>query len=211
MTKKQNAKFFGEYWPQVCEVKGWRADDREQRLEFISIAIGRMIGSASEVDHLKDYDRLKAECLALLDPTNLNAQLRQLRQDQNRLVRKIQWIQVALLAAMEDGNCEERNAAAERFVLAIMRDKFHTEDILGISYRPEPRGRDGAWIKSDLETLRDTLAARINQRRREKKLTIHQLNQLAGVRCDCKRCKMGVPPSGVWLPGRKALWLKKAA
>jgi hypothetical protein len=210
MTKKQNAKFFGEYWPQVCELKGWRPDDREQRLEFISIAIGLMIGSASEVDHLKDYDRLKAECLALLEPTNLSAQLRQLRQDQNRLVRKIQWIQVALLAAMEEGNCEERNASAERFVLSIMRDKFHTEDIFSISYQRQLRGQNG-WIKSDLETLRDTLAARINERRHEKSLTIHQLNQLAGVRCDCKRCKMGVPPSGIWLPGRKGLWLKKAA
>ena len=187
MTKKQNAKFFGEYWPQVCEVKGWRSDDREQRLEFISVAIGRMVSTTSEVDHLKDYDKLKAECLALLDPTNLSAQLRQLRQEQNRLVRKIQVIQVSLLAAMEEGNFEERNEAAERFVLAIMRDKFRTEDIFAISYKAGPRGPYG-MVKSDLETLRDTLAARINERRRQKGLTIHELNELAGVRCDCKRC-----------------------
>jgi hypothetical protein len=188
MTQKQNSTFFGHYWPQVCEVKGWRPDDKEQRLEFISMAIGRMIGSATEVDHLKDYDLLKAECLAVLDPTNVNAQLRQLRQDQNRLVRKIQWIQVALLAAMEEGNLEERNAAAERYVIAVMRDKFRTEDIFAISYKAEPRGRPGL-LKSDLETLRDTIAARINERRREKGLTIHELNQLAGIRCDCKHCK----------------------
>jgi len=188
MTKKQNAKFFGEYWPQVCEVKGWDPEDREQRLEFISLAIGRMIDSASEVDYLADYDKLKAECLALLDPTNLSAQLRQLRQDQNRLVRKIQWLQVPLLAAMEEGNFEDRNAAAERYVLAVMRDKFHTEDIFAINYQRQPRGSDGL-PKSDLETLRDTLAARINEQRREKGLTIHELNQLAGITCDCARCK----------------------
>jgi hypothetical protein len=192
MTKKQYSTFFGHYWPQICEVKGWAVDDREQRLEFISLAIGRMIGTAGEVDHLKDYDQLKAECLAVIDPANLSAQIRQLRQEQNRLVRKIQWLQVAQLAAMEEGkegNFEERNAAAERFVLSIMRDKFHTEDIFSISYRREPRGPGEGLLKSDLETLRDTLAARINERRRKKGLTIHELNQLAGVRCDCKQCK----------------------
>src|ERR1051325_8667356 len=113
MTKKQNAVFFSQYWPQVCEVKGWAVDDREQRLEFVSLAVGRMVSSAADVDHLKDYDRLKAECLAVIDPTNLNAQLRQLRQPQNRLIRKIQWIQVELLAALDQGGYQDRRAAAE--------------------------------------------------------------------------------------------------
>src|SRR6266511_1892242 len=122
MTKKQHAVFFGTYWPQVCEVKGWDVKDREQRLEFVSLAIGRMVTSAAEVDHLKDYDKLKAECLAVIEPANLNAQLRQLRQEQNRLLRKIQWIQIELLAAMEEGLYEDRRAAAERYVIAIMRD-----------------------------------------------------------------------------------------
>ncbi len=188
MTPKQNAVFFGQYWPQVCDVKGWAVDDREQRLEFVSLAIGRMISSTAEVDHLKDYDRLKAECLAVIDPTNLSAQLRQLRQPQNRLIRKIQWIQVELLAALEEaGSYQDRRASAERYVITVMRDKFDTEDISSLSYRPRPRGA-GDWVKSDLETLRDTLAARINSLRRERRLTIHALNKLAGIHCDCTSC-----------------------
>ena len=104
--------------------------------------------------------------------------------------------------------------AAWNYVVSLMRERFGTEDLTEISSEPQPRFfrkagklilRDGQPIvvseDSDLECLRNTLAARINALRNgrvpngakpaEHGWSIHDLNAAAGVACDgsCRRCQ----------------------
>ncbi len=111
--------------------------------------------------------------------------------------------------------------AGMAFVAKVMQKRFGTEDLAEISDVPVPRFlrrhgdlvlRDGQPVveseESDLECLRNTLAARINTLRNKRVpngrpanfgWSIHDLNQAAGVACEswCSRCakdRFNLPP-----------------
>ena len=108
--------------------------------------------------------------------------MRQLRQVKTRLIWKITVEQVGLLSVFMRGEHDvERQAAAENYVLSVMRDRFHTDRIESLTHgHGEELGQ--------LEMLRDTLAARINELRKQRGFTGHELAQLAGQKCACKEC-----------------------
>lgn len=76
-------------WSRVCEVNGWDRSDRQLRLDFFSQALGRPIASSSQIGKLKDFDELKAACLAVIQPNNLEAQLRQAEMEKTRRIHAI--------------------------------------------------------------------------------------------------------------------------
>ena len=75
MTDPQRIHFFAVLWRDACLAAGWPEHDREFRLQKISAWIGRAIDSLAQVDHLKDFDAIKAGCLAASQPANLEPQL----------------------------------------------------------------------------------------------------------------------------------------
>ena len=85
MTSKQRTFFFAQLWPAVCERRGWNPGDRSQRMEFFRSVLDT---AKSFVDFSEgDFDRVKARCLAIIRPGDLNSQLNQIRMPRIRLIR----------------------------------------------------------------------------------------------------------------------------
>jgi len=106
MTPKQRIHFFAQLWPDACAALERDPADREFRLDTLTRWLGRTINSIADVDRLKDFDLVKSECLALSQPTNVHAQMRQVAQPRIRLLHKI------------------RHMAPDAYVSIILRDKF---------------------------------------------------------------------------------------
>lgn len=179
MTKGQNSLYWRE-WAAARKV-----DPSLDRHELHIRALGR------DKSHVKfsnlDLDKVLAEFRAISNPGSLDAQLRQLNQQKTRLVWKIQMEQLKLLAVClhsplrSDPPNVNDQLHAERYILQIIRDQF---------IAPTFNLREALeFLKADqLENLRSTLAARINDLRKECGITIHEMTTLAGLRCDCAQC-----------------------
>jgi hypothetical protein len=143
-----------------------------------------------------DLDKVLAIFRSYTRPADLRPQLRQLRMPRIRLEHKIVIEQAALLAVLlpphatiqpcNHSTALDRQLAAESYILQIMRERFGTTDIKAIPHdldNTDPTRKD-----TPLEMLRNTLSSRINKLRNAAGLTIHEMNQLAGLACDCKPC-----------------------
>jgi hypothetical protein len=176
MTSKQEAL----YWREWAAVRAaWPEADRHE-LHLRALGTDKSHKTFTNLD----FDKVLAEFRSVSRPADLAAQLHQLRQAKKRLLWKITVEQIALLTVLMDGENEfERRAVAEHYVIAVMRDRFHTENIHDLSER-----RPADDVDSPLEMLRNTLDARINDLRGKRDLTIHQMKTLAGLQCDCSKC-----------------------
>lgn len=89
MTVDQHNAYF--YWlGRVYEARGC-ANQKEReavRQEIHQAAFGAPT-SAKAINHLKMFDDFKAACLAVLDPTNLEAQIRQAEMPKTRLMKAV--------------------------------------------------------------------------------------------------------------------------
>jgi hypothetical protein len=174
MTEKQDKL----YWREWAAVRAAWPD--ANRHELHARALGQ--DKSHTLFSNDDFDRVLGVFRALSRPADLDSQLRQLRQVKTRLIWKITVEQVALLAVFMTGDHEiDRQAAAENYVLSVMRARFHTDRIESLTHgHGDELGQ--------LEMLRDTIAARINELRKKRGLTGHDLAQLAGQKCACKEC-----------------------
>ncbi|NOS72027.1 MAG: hypothetical protein HOP33_19130 [Verrucomicrobia bacterium] len=84
-----------------------RREDLRQRIHLAAFGGPK---SAKAINHLKDFDDFKAAVLAIIDPSNLNVQMRQAEMPTTRLVFAI------------------RKLAPEAYIIAEARRKFFTED-----------------------------------------------------------------------------------
>jgi len=174
VTEKQEHLYWRE-WQAVRAA--WPEADRH---ELHARALGE--DKSHRLFSNRDFDLVLAEFRAVSRPSDLAGQLRQLRQVRTRLLWKITIEQVALLSVFMVGDHEtQRRTAAENYIVGLMRDRFHTEQIERLTH-----GHGGQ--NGQLEMLRDTLAARISELRKKRGLTGHELAQLAGVKCVCKEC-----------------------
>lgn len=90
ITKGQRVHLMAELWPDAAEALGCGKDDRERRIDVLSEALGRRIESANDINGNKEFDKVKAALLAISQPANLKAQLRQTDQEAIRLRFSIQ-------------------------------------------------------------------------------------------------------------------------
>lgn len=165
MTAKQTALYFRE-WGKVHK----RFPDIDRHDLHI-----RALGSdkSSKAFTNSDLDKILAAFKALTEPASLDAQLRQAKQDRVRLLWKLQHYQAPLLALYLEH--PSPLTGAEAYIEAVAKDKFHRS----IS----------ELTASQLEQLRNTIAARLNTLRKEAGHTIHQMHQLAGLKCPCSQCQ----------------------
>lgn len=190
MTKAQEGKYW-RMWKQAWDNASEEVKARYSRDEYRHLLTLKALGD--EKTHFlfsnRELDKVLAEFATIGRSADMTFQWRQERQPQRRLVWKIQEQQTALLAVFMDGSTPmEQRAAAERYVLNLMRDKFGTDDITKIGVKTRVRWKSDIF-RSELETLRDTLDARIAAMRRKKQWTNHELHQLAGVACYCSTCR----------------------
>lgn len=176
MTPKQESL----YWREWAAVRAaWPEADRHE-LHLRALGADKSHKTFTNLE----FDKVLAEFRSLSRPADLAAQLRQLGQAKKRLLWKITVEQVALLTVLMDGASEfDRRAAAEHYICSVMLARFHTADIQDLSeHRPTPD------VDSQLEMLRNTLDARINDLRGKRDMTIHEMKTLAGIQCDCRKC-----------------------
>jgi len=174
MTEKQEKL----YWREWAAVRAAWPDANRHELHARALGADK----SHKVFSNADFDRVLGVFRAVSHPTDVEAQLRQLRQVRTRLIWKITVEQVALLSVFMVGEHDvERQAAAENYVLSVLRDRFHTERIESLTHG------HGEQV-GQLEMLRDTIAGRINELRKKRGLTGHELAQLAGQKCACKEC-----------------------
>jgi hypothetical protein len=207
MTKKQDFLYWSE-WKAVgaaCKKQNLPCPDRH---ELHVKALGKDI--SHKVFSNADFDKVLGVFRAISKPASVNDQVRQLRQEQTRLNVRILNEQVPCIticnAFLRVGPSVPRDQvvaadediiAAENYVMEVMEGKFGTRDISQVSAVQKPRGLymgKPQWNKSDLETLRDTLAARINELRNDVikagrgEFSIHDMKIAANVPCSCAEC-----------------------
>lgn len=108
MTIKQRILLMADLWPAAAAALGCSKEDRERRLAEISAALGRPVASAGDIKTNVDFDRVKSHLLAISQPSNLDAQMRQANMSRTRLLVGI------------------RKRGAEGYIVALSRDKFGT-------------------------------------------------------------------------------------
>lgn len=104
------------YWSlvnRVAKAMGVKSD--VARAAIHERAFGGRITSAKLINHLRDFDDFKAACLAALQPTNLEAQLRQAEMPHMRLIYAV------------------RQLAPEAYIIAEARRKFGVADWEGLN------------------------------------------------------------------------------
>lgn len=135
MTLNQRAAYW-RMFADVAEAKGWTGNGDQMsahRREFHVLAgLGPI--SAKAIDHLKMFDAIKACHLAITQPGNLNAQMRMENQPRHRLITRI------------------KSMAPEGYWRAIMRDKFHSQELEDLT-------------ETELTQLRNTIEARLQEKK----------------------------------------------
>jgi hypothetical protein len=128
MTKAQKILYFVEFQKAVkhCRKNGLPIPDRHA---LHVKALGFDLSSKLFTE--PQFDKVMAEIWAISRDTSVKTQLRQINQPRTRMIHKIINDLPPRLAVVlkhpEDRTPEERIAAAETYILAIMRQKYKAE------------------------------------------------------------------------------------
>lgn len=175
MTPKQNTLYWRE-WSAAKKAGDLTDADRYTLMEEALCGAGlRPAGSADVPSaHLsskdltnEDLDKVLAAFRAISRPTSLNAQLRQQAMPKTRLLHRIEQ-QLQLLALFVDHPCN--------YAKSILQDRFDTSFLEDLSADPQVRQAQSDGIEIDdsqLEMMRNTLAARLSKLRRNGVLSEH--------------------------------------
>ncbi|MDE2021281.1 MAG: hypothetical protein KGJ13_13175 [Patescibacteria group bacterium] len=141
MTWSQHQKYFQLLNDVYCANGITSSTEKEQVRQAIHLrAFGHPV-SAKKIDHLKMFDAIKSECLAMSRPADLEAQLHQAEMPLIRL-------RVAC-----------RKLADEPYIRALIQSPRFKKQSLD----------DDDWTEHQLTDLRNTLASRMNHQHRKEK------------------------------------------
>lgn len=164
MTKSQRMSILLTRWPAACRAQGWSVSDRARRLQVISDAVGREVGSMNDLNETSDIDlvyahlgRLDDQVAATVEtlpaePATVSAG-RGRRTEQSDTLgyrRRILWL------VRKHG----QPLGGIPYVLSLARDKFHLVSGLGAIED---------LSTTQLHQLMITLAARSSAQRRKAK------------------------------------------
>jgi hypothetical protein len=107
LSKPQVSRFFRE-WSAIVSAAGWPHDRAE--VERHSLLARAGFDSLTRVDKLTGFDNVLAEIKAIIQPSSLDAQLRQVNMPRTRLIYAC------------------RQKADPPYIAALARDRFHTDD-----------------------------------------------------------------------------------
>lgn len=175
LTEKQDRLYWREWGAAVraCKSRGQAVPLRQ---DCHARALGR---EKSHLDFTNpDLDKVLGVFRAIIKPSDLNGQLRQEKQACARLLYKITVEQVALLALFTDHRVDDKQMAAENYILSIFKDR---RDLSGGFKLPSFMSLT-QLDSSRLTLLRNTLAARIDSLRRERGWTVAEMETAAGLR-----------------------------
>lgn len=173
MSPKQESLYWRE-WGAVH-----KADPSVDRHDLHIAALGE--DKSHKTFSNEEFDKVLGQMRAISRPTDLDGQLRQLNQRKTRLIWKICQEQATLLAVYQKNAYYIYTVALDKFPrlradTASPDSSFKLQEILN-HLDPE-----------QLEHLRSTLAARINDLRKRAGHTIHDMRKLACLPCECRIC-----------------------
>ncbi len=193
----QRARFFGDWWPQICRLRGVHPDDREARLEFFAeCGIGRK--SVTEMNTKSDFDAIIAHVMSILKPAAVKPQLRQLREPQTRQRYVLRELLQCLALYVTD---------ADAYAREIIRDTVNRGSVQAVTRIEDLDGHQLGKLIMDL-------SRRLNSRhglRNQAGDTLHSMKVRAGVKCTCSACaaesprEASVPAGGVFAGIEQAL------
>lgn len=178
MTPKQTALYWRE-WAAVRKASGLAGTPVPDRHELHRRAFNGQDKSSKDFNTTTDLDAVIAVFRSISDPSNLNAQLRPVRQAEQRAVHA-RMNHVALLQALGIEH-------ADAYLAAILRDRFKAKFISDLSQAPT-YGKDQQRGPSQLMQYIYTVSGRIDALRRKKGWSLHDLYTRAGLECDCLAC-----------------------
>lgn len=155
MTPKQNTLYWREW--NAARKAGQLSD--QDRYAIHEEALGQHKSSKDLTN--EDLDKVLAAFRAISRPSSLNAQMRQQTMPKTRLLHRIAH-QLQLLALFVNHPCN--------YAKSILQDRFDTsflEDLSADPNPPDPDDPEAGPSSSDLELMRNTLAARLSKLRRK--------------------------------------------
>ena len=175
------------YWREVAKLADVsKAEDREEirqdlhrraaeictansgrRCDGCEALLGKERISLNDFSRRHGFDQLLAAFSAVLDSSNLNAQLRQINQARTRKLWRLQCLKKQLAALGQN---------ADRYVATVLQERFGGRTVEDLPDDPGIRGH-----ASQLTMLLMTLSARVNDMRKAAGLTIRELDHAAGV------------------------------
>lgn len=191
MTTPQRITLMADWWPRAAKAQGWNPSDRVKRMEVLSAAVKRTLGSASELNSREDIDAVKAHLGMLADNVQMTIESDRPEIGRARRLRSAIGEQLKCLAVY--------HADTGAWLASVIQDKFKhgsRAEPLGLSdltavpkYFTDRRGvlRESP---SQLDQVMMTLAGAIQTKRKASGDSVHDMKIKAGVACVCKRCEM---------------------
>lgn len=192
-----------QLWPQAARAQGWPGSEaaaraqghgsvRAFRLKVLSQIVGHPLESSSEIGSIEEFTKVKDELLTLAGVLGGHRGAAALPQD--NALRTRRWV------ALRDIQCLLLYVD-EAYVREILRQRFHRADVDWTVFDRLPLQRiiaafdDVEQLNQLLSTLNERLHAKGGKRRAcgfrvQRGHTVHQMRQLAGVKCDagCREC-----------------------
>lgn len=208
-----------QLWTQVCKDRrqaaggeGWKSSDRALRLKTIGGILGRELTTLDQVGRVDECTKVMHSLNAMLGTSVQSGReaedqtINKARTYRNVIRRRIL---PCLALYVDDANAfmqtvmEEKNRwwQVDRPAVGMTLDDLDAKPIV--------RTLNGEVKESasTLEQLLMTLNARLHAKRKAARHTIHEMNQLAGLKCKpgCAMCRpmvtiQGANPAGVMVP-----------
>lgn len=118
MTKSQRKTLMSKWWPDACRAQGWKPGDRVKRLDVISVALGRVITSANDLDNVEDINKVKRHLGKLA--SNLAHTVEEVAPEIER-ARRLRYVIRGHVATLARHLGRE---GADKYLAAVIADKF---------------------------------------------------------------------------------------
>jgi len=197
LTKRQRNGKPG-LWLAACLAQNWNPDDRDFRMAKLSEIVGHPLASASDIEYLDEFTKVK-NALLILAGVSLQAASEGSDTAENdaRILRfKIRKEIMPCLALYEDAEqylatvltCLLRWNKTDRPMRAPSLDDIDARPRIGTCRTGKRKGQTYE-MKSQLAQALMTLTARVNEKRNAAGHTIHQMRTMADLPCHCAQCE----------------------
>lgn len=181
-------------WSAVCKDRGWKSSDRALRMATFAKIVGRSLKSTNDVERIHECTKLMKELKAML-----GVDIKAAREADDLSINAARVLRNQILTQLVP--CLELYVAdVVSYMAEIMEDKnrwwkierpargmtLMDLDATPIHYVDRKTGEHR--VTSQLEQMRDTLAARLNTKRNAAGHTIHEMKVAAMVFCACAKC-----------------------
>jgi hypothetical protein len=173
MNPAQNALYWREWHAVVaaCKAAGRPTPERAELHSWADAPASSKVFSRDDLTRVLEVFRRVSQ------PASLGAQMQLLKQRRAGVERIKKCLAIYL-----QGKPGAQAWAADRYVGSILADRFGGKLM-------------DALDATELEQLRNTLAGAVQRKRKAAGHSVHEMRMLAGVWCDCAKCRQSAQTS----------------